>query len=292
MCEVVVRHLEEVLGSRRSGVTRPETDGSGPPVELRLLLADHRYAIEHTLIEPYPRALLLGRHFQEFVEPILEELDHTMPVPGIYDLVFPLDPMTGRHRRTHSELRAEIIDWVRKAAEELWNDAPSREDRDRFPSGRDGERRTEIHGLPLSLRRRVHWAQSGRHDGRIFVMRLVEEEMEELRAERLQTALDRKLGKLGRCKDEGDITVLILENTDPALTNHVLVAESLGSLLNLRSDGPDHVFIVDTTIPDEWSLFRPVIGGIFDIDMDWIEVRPSEASDPVPDEEEGPGAIR
>ena len=54
------------------------------------------------------------------------------------------------------------------------------------------------------------------------------------------------------------------------------MAEALGELLATREDSPDHIFIVDTTIPERWSAFRPVINGTFDINMEWIDVSPPE----------------
>ena len=275
-CEAVVRILEKDFGVRRRDVTFPETDGSGPPVEMRLILGNRRFAIEHTLIEPFPEAVRLGREFQELTAGIFAELDGHMPPPGVYGLLFPLDSTSGRHRRTHERLRETIIDWVRAAANELHAAAPSREDRHRRPNGYEGERRTTIEGLDLVLRRRVHWSESGRHDGRLFPARIAGEDLEARRSVRLETALERKLGKLMKCRQQGDRTVLILENTDITLTNHVLVAEALGELLATREDSPDHIFIVDTTIPERWSAFRPVINGTFDINMEWIDVSPPE----------------
>src|SRR3546814_3313665 len=65
-------------------------------------------------------------------------------------------------------------------------------------------RSTTIDGLPLRLDRRVHWSEDGRHDGTLFVSRVVGADLEALRLERVHIALDRKLGKLADCRAEGD----------------------------------------------------------------------------------------
>lgn len=275
LCEMLVRLLEGEAGATREGVTYPERDGSGPPVELRLTLGNCRYAIEHTIIEPFPEAIRIGKEFAELTNDIVIALDGTLPAPGTYRLHFPLHPTAGRHRRTHSALREVIIRWVRSAAQELHEEAPERLGRNRMPFGYEGSRSTEIDGLPLTLQRRFHWQDSGRHDGALFVYRVVGENIEELRRARLKTALDTKLGKLAACAAEGDATVLILEYSDIALTDHVAVAEALEALLAERGDTPDHIVIADTTLPNAWHFFRPVIGGVFSIEMDWIDVKRS-----------------
>lgn len=272
LCEILIRLLEAEAGSKRERVSYPEKDGSGPPVELRLRVGDRDYAVEHTLIEPFPAAIQTSKEFAELTDEIVASLDGTLPVPGTYRLLFPVNPTAGRHRRTHAALRDAIIQWVLSAARELHDEAPDRLGRDRMPFGYESSRSAEIEGLALTLRRRFHWQDSGQHDGALFLNRVVGEDIEELRRVRLKTALDKKLGKLMACATEGDATILILEFSDIALTNHVVIAQALEVLLAEREDGPDHVIIADTTLPGAWYFFRPVIDGAFAIDMDFIEV--------------------
>ncbi len=51
-CDAVVRHIELCTDEKRSGIRHPERDGDGPPIELRLKVAERDYAIEHTLLQP------------------------------------------------------------------------------------------------------------------------------------------------------------------------------------------------------------------------------------------------
>src|SRR3546814_2084416 len=102
-------------------------------------------------------------------------------------------------------------------------------------------RSTTIDGLPLRLDRRVHWSEDGRHDGTLFVSRVVGADLEALRLERVHIALDRKLGKLADCRAEGDKTVLVLEFSDIVLTNHILIGEALEVALDGRDDLPDQI---------------------------------------------------
>lgn len=273
LCEALIRLLEAKFDVQRSDLTYPEDDHSGPPVEIRLRLGAQRFAIEHTLVEPFPKAIQTGRRFQELTAEIEAALNGSMPRPGTYQLVFPIHPTEGKPPHTHGALRERIIEWVREAGAALHGECPERLDRDHRPHGHRGVRKTEIDGIPLLLSRNVHWSESGRHDGSLFLSRSVGEDVEDQRRTRIRTALDKKLPKLTACRAEGDVTVLILEYRDIALTNQVLVSQALEAELAER-DCPDHIFIADTTDDDTWSFFQPVTDRLFSIDMDHIDVVP------------------
>jgi hypothetical protein len=273
ICEALIRLLEAEFDVQRKDVTYPENDQSGPPVEMRLRLGAHRFAMEHTLIEPFPLAIQTGRWFQELTAEIETALNGSMPGPGTYRLVFPIHPTEGKPRRTHAGLREGITRWVREAGAELHDECPERLDRDHQPNGYRGVRATEIDGITLSLSLEVHWSENGHHDGALFLARFVGEDVEEQRRIRIRTALDKKLPKLMACRSDGDVTVLILEYADIALTNQVLVAQALEAELVGR-DCPDHIFIADTTNDDTWYFFQPVAEQLFSIYMEYIDVVP------------------
>lgn len=272
LCEALVRLLEEDLEAERRDVTFPETDQSGPPVEMRLRLGEQRFAIEHTLIEPFPLAIQTGKWFQELTEEIEADLNGAMPPPGTYRLVFPIHPTEGKPRRTHALLRERIMRWVREAGQALHDECPERLDRNRRPHAYRGVRTTEIEGIPLSLSLVVDWSETGHRDGALFLARSVGDDVERQRRIRIRTALDKKLPKLAACRAEGDVTVLILEYSDIALTNQVLVAQALEAELVGRDDCPDHIFLADTTGDEMWYFFHAVADGRFSIDMDYIEI--------------------
>ncbi len=271
LCEALVRLLEEDFGTTRSDVTFPETDGSGPPVEMRLRLGDRRIAIEHTLLEPFPMAIQTGKEFIELTAAIEADLNGNLPTPGTYVLVFPVHPTQGKHRRIHAELHEKISAWIIGAANDLHDECPERKDRDRSPHGYRGTRTTEIEGIPMELSLRVHWSETDRHDGALFLSRAVGEDVEQLRLVRVKTALNKKLPKLCACADDGDTTFLILEWSDIALSNHIVIAEALDAALAGRDDWPDYVFLADTAT-DSWHFFQPVIDGQFSIDMEYIDI--------------------
>lgn len=276
VCEAVVRHLERESGAIRSDVTYPEHDHDGPPVEMRLAIGGRRIAIEHTLVEPFTGAIRTSVEFAELLAGVEEELAGSLSGPGTYVLTFPIHPTAGQHRSTHPALRAALVDWVRIAAAELHAECPERLPAERRPSGFVGRRRGEVGGIAVTLRLRVCWSESGRHDGRLFVEREVKGDVEAMRRERIATALDRKLPKLAACHDLGDETVLVLEYSDLALTNHVFVAQALEAVLATRTGWPDHVFLAETTLPEQWHLFRPVVDGRLAPSLHYIEVPPED----------------
>ena len=277
VCEAVVALLEREFHEGRRDVSRPEKDGSGPPVEMRFRLGDTRFALEHTLIEPFPRAIATGLAFAELIGELEVRLNGQLPVPGTYNLTFPIDPATGRHRKSHATIREAIERWVIAAAAEMHAEWPIRRDRDFAPHGYFGHREATIEGIPLVLRRRVHWSESGSHDGCLFLARAVGPGLEDQRRTRLIAGLDKKLPKLADCKAEGDETILVLEYSDIALTSHIAIAEVLNSIWSTRNDWPDHIVIADTTVDSHWHAFRPVTDGKFTFDMEFIEIAKSES---------------
>lgn len=259
LCDALIRLLEEKSGVSRSDVTYPERDQSGPPVDIRLRLGERRFALEHTLIEPFPKQIRNDTWFGEITNGIEANLSGSMPGPGMYQLVFPIHPTAGKSQQAHAALRNRIIDWVREAAKELHSECLE-----------CGVRTTEVGGIPLSLR--VHRATSENDAGSFYVVRSIGGDIEAQRRIRIRTALDKKLPKLTACREDGDITVLILENADIALTNPVLVAQALEAELAGRDSWPDHVYIANTTIDGAWSFVQPVSDRSVSIDMERVEV--------------------
>jgi hypothetical protein len=272
LCEAMVRRLEWEAGDVRRETTYPERDGSGPPVEMRVSIGRCRYAIEHTLVEPFPRAIQTGKEFVELTAELETRFNGNMPKPGTYELIFPVHPTDGRHRREHAALRARIVAWIEAAAADLYAECPERQDRHRRPHGYQGKRTAVFDGLSVTLTRRVHWSESGTHDGTLFSARTVGEDLEDQRLARIRSALKKKLPKLLECGKEGDVTILILEWSDIALSNQVVIARALETALADEPAWPDHILLADTMIPEFWHFFHPVENGVFSIDMEYIDI--------------------
>ncbi|WP_163880652.1 hypothetical protein [Rhizobium laguerreae] len=189
---------------------------------------------------------------------------------------FPIDPTAEHKGAALAALRQPIIDWVHKAAEEMFHECPKAESRDRQPYGYNGTREIEIGGLHLILVRSMHSTRSTKYDGFFDIARRADDNLEPAREARIKTALTKKLPKLLTCGGEGDVTVLVLEYSDIALTHHVLIAEALENLIAQGVAMPDQVFIADTTLPRPWDFYQPITDGALTIEMEHIEIEPPE----------------
>ncbi len=280
LCEAVIRRLEAEHGGTREDVIYPEKEHVGPPVEVRFRVEETSFAIEHTLIEPFPEMIRTGQEFEELVRPILDALDGALPKPGSYRLTFPEHPTAGKPRKTHAALRAKIVAWVKESAAAVHAESPARLDRDRLPHGYHGTRETEIDGISLKLERVFHWNENGHGDGRLFPGRFVGDEVETRRVARIAIALDKKLPKLAACHETGDVTVLILEYGDIALSNDVLVAQALQTALAGRDFMPDQIYLAETIIAGHWHLFHTLVEGQFRIVSPYLDLPDDLQLDP------------
>jgi hypothetical protein len=154
---------------------------------------------------------------------------------------------------------------VREQAILLCAEAPKRKSKHERPFGYEKVCKGNPPGVPFSLHlmRRVGWSLSAKQDGILTVSRFAPPKVEEMRSERLRRALDTKLPKLFRCKQEGATSVLVLEDDDIALTNEVLIGDALQELLLGRADIPDQIYLVETCIDAFWTVWPLMRDGIF-----------------------------
>jgi hypothetical protein len=254
-CDAVARALEARVHETRSNPRCPEADGNGAPVDYIFDLAGTTYAFEHTIIEAFEQQIRTGVDFGEFVAPIEMTLDHHMPSPGMYRLSFPIDPCAGLKSRDLERAQATIIAWVQENASELHAELPAKPSKMQRPRGHLNFRKEIVAGIELHLSRDLGWYTPDIADGRLLISRFAPANYEDLRRKRIATAFHRKFPKLSEWKASGAASVLILENGDIALTNHIRVAEVVEELLNGRKDRPDEIWLVDTTIEGEWTVW-------------------------------------
>lgn len=255
ICDAVTRVLEQRTCETRSNARVPERDRIGPPVEYRFDLGAQHYALEHTMVEPFEDEMRTGTHFVDFIRPIQDEIGQTLPRPGTYSAVFPLNPSAGMKPKERAKAQHLAIEWIREKAEELYDRKPEMGVHDRY--GEDFRIREKPPGLAfeIALSRSLFRDIPPGGDGRLFISRFAPQNCEGLRKDRIKRSLDDKCPKLGKCKAEDANTVLILENGDISLTNHGLVANAIEELGASRDDMPDEIFYVDTIIEDQWTVW-------------------------------------
>ena len=249
-CDAVLRTLEARTGQARADVSFPERTRIGPPVEIRLNLGEQAYAIEHTQIEAFAGQIETGTQFGRFITPLTDELSGNMTGPAVYNLYFPLNAHPGVRANQMDDARARLRTWIIEHAQRLHNLHPERPTREANPRGFEDRHREAPPGFPyeVTLVRESHWAQSSQHDGVLLVSRIAPQRVEELRTVRVRDALEHKCPKLQRCKEEGARTVLILEDGDISLSNHVVIGDSLLEAVKDRDDLPDEIHLIETSV--------------------------------------------
>jgi hypothetical protein len=218
--------------------------------------------MEHTIVEAFDGQIHTGVDFASFIEPVVEALDRHMPPPGRFDLLFNIDPSKGLKPRDIPAVRALIVEWVREKAIELHAECPEQPLRNHKPAGVSNSRKHAVSGVELTLHRQTIWSLPEIAHGRLFVTRFAPKDYNVLRVGRMKKAMDKKLPKLKVWKDSGARSVLVLENGDLSLSNHVVILEAAEAALLNRSDQPDELWLVDTTVRNEWTAWCLIRDGV------------------------------
>ena len=254
-CDAVVRYIEQRTGETRAAIRRPETEGIGPPVDLRLRLGVWEYAIEHTQIEAIPGFIQAGEEYMQFIGPVIDTLSGALPEPGAFTLHFPIDTNLGVKLPDLARIRRDFIAWIQAKAHCLCERNRERLEQER-PSPRSLDSiEAKPPGFPYPVRLSIGVAHPASKRGTLRCGRYAphDEELKAHRAERLREALRRKCPKLQRCKEDGARTVLVLESDDIALTSHDLVGECLAVLLPERTDLPDEIYLIESEL-EFWTV--------------------------------------
>lgn len=256
-CDAVLKVLEARTGYVRRDISFPEKEQIDPPVELRVRLGEQGFGFEHTRLEPFEGQIAGDTKFAQFIRPVTEKLSGTLPKPGLYRVWFPLNANLKAKGTDLPQFQSKFIDWVCETAAAFHTEhptVPTKEESWRGITQRVSESPPDF-PFEVSLHRELHWARSGIHDGVLLAARVLSEkdDLESLRAERLQRTLTKKCPKLKRCKEDGARTVLVLEDNDMILSNYGLIHDALTKLLATNSDLPDEIHLVTTSV-QEWDV--------------------------------------
>lgn len=244
--------LELRSGYGRSQIRYPERDGNGPPVDLRLRLGPHEYALEHTLIEPFENEIRSGVVVDQ-IGTYIRETPPSLPEPGHYKLVVPNDVRLPRSQGERQRALQQLGEWIGKSAESMQEEDS---EHSRSPIRRDARLRGQPPGFgcTFELWRWPDAALMGRQPGLLNLVRDCPDGLEGQRRRRLERAFSQKCPKLQECKTVGARTVLVLESDDIALTSLPSVGDHLAEVLAERQDPPDDIFLVETGI-DPWLVW-------------------------------------
>jgi len=254
-CDAVTRVIEDLINAKRSNDYSPERNNIKPPIDYVFDLGKEKYAMEHTIVEAFDGQIQTDVHFASFVTPITDALDCNLPTPGTYRLCFQIDPSRGIKAKQLPGLQERVIAWVKRSAGELHAECPDQPQQSEMPRGHRSLRKETIDGVVLELSRETGWWMPEESKGRLFPLRFAPGDYETLRRKRLQITMDRKLTKLQGWKNNGTRSVLVLEDRDIALSNHVVILEAAEHALQGRMPPPDEVWLVDTTMKKQWRVW-------------------------------------
>ncbi len=232
-CDAVLRIIEEQHHAKRVDVVRDTATQRG--VEVTCTIGGQHYALEHTLIEPFPENQKDNIEFSKiFDEPFEAHVRDLLKADLVYEVHVDVYAFAGMKVKELSAARQALIAWLRATLPSL--PVPSE-----YPQ-------TSIHGdrpeAPVRVRLSCH--RSKALGGRLLPGRVAPAELETLRRTRLKKALQDKSPKLHAAKLPGTRTVLVLENADIAVTNASIVGQVIDHLAQAAAYIPDNIFLVDT----------------------------------------------
>ena len=259
VCLGALRFLERRRGERIQISSEPDrVERQQQAVEMVAVSDSARYVIEHTRVESFESQIADGKRFSDLIGSLEHSLVPSLPL-GTYEIIVPslaARSVPGRHAEA---VRAALEAWVVDTAAEL----KLGPDGDFAETDRVDERPWSITAQPPSVPFAVT-LQRRPPDDRVvvFVMRFTPPEIEDARRSRIRTALARKCPKLAAAKQHNEaLSVLLLESDDIALANRHVISEAVVGELEVRSDGPDFVFLVETDRGLAWQLWVVKDGG-------------------------------
>jgi hypothetical protein len=243
-CDAVLSIIEREHGGRREilSMDTPATPG----IEVRCRMGDAVYALEHTIVDPYPDK---RGDDQQFLE-VMGELEASLSGQGLlrsdgwYHLAVESHAFRGKRRSEIPAIREAIRTWVIANARRF--DPP-------------GSRQTQqVTASPPAVPVRVQlqctvWPRLG---DTLRIGRFAPADLPQQRRERIRAALTKKGPKLHAEHRAKARTVLILEDADIALSNPIEIGAAVHAELSLLAYEIDDVFLVDSKSPDCWWIWR------------------------------------
>jgi hypothetical protein len=246
--DAVLKILEARHGGTRSGLIRDTPGNRG--IELVCMVGDRRFALEHTIIEPFEDNqrdnIAFERVFDDAVEgDVAQLLKPYLAYTATVD-VYAFDE---KHRKDLVAIRQDLLNWIRGSIPHLPEPTTFAE--------------TALYGEPPATPVRIKLAchRSNGLGGRLIAQRFAPPDLEQLRDKRLLKALHDKGPKLRAAKTAGTTTILILENIDIALTNESVVSDAIDRLGRDLPYMPDDIYLVGTYIPSRFYVTQVRVEG-------------------------------
>jgi hypothetical protein len=243
-CDAVLQMLEARAGAVRRNlvVDTPRSRG----VEVVCTIGAKRYALEHTSIDSYPEKRLDDVQFIAVMGPLESELSHKglLRPDCYYSAAVPVHAFAGLKPRDLPGLRDALRTWIIKVAPTC---CPEYRGHNLYLSAKPPAVPVPI-GLNCTL-----WPAMG---DTFTIARFAPTNLEELRRLRLREAIQKKGPKLQAERNAVAVAVLVLEDFDSAMSNPVLVGQSLRVELEKAPYEIDEAYLVCTHFADSWTVFN------------------------------------
>lgn len=243
-CDAVLKHIEICSGEKRSGLWHPELDQDGPPVDLRVTVGTQEYAIEHTLLQPYPNRIDHGATFNAIHKFIRGRIPTPLPGSVHYELRIPIQVSLPRGKKYREQALQGLLKWVVGTAQQLHDRRWEVPWEGTFVNNcirgkpKDFDQTFELFRWPDGLR-------TQRTPGALSMAFSAPEHIEQPLKDSMSEAFAKKFPKLYDCKQLGARTVLILEGIDLPVGYHQYIGNILPDSLAQRTDCPDEIYFVD-----------------------------------------------
>lgn len=214
-------------------------------IEVRCTVGGVKYAIEHTTLDPYTRRRLDDQQFLAVMDALQKDLAGNPALhPGYwYAMYVDIHAFSQVPKQEIVEVRERLKTWALEAAKLF---SP--------PALHHTEQLTaKPPRVPVRTLLQCTWFPAM---GRCFsVGRLAPEELEPGRRELMREALSKKGQKLQAENKAGAHTVLVLEDFNSALSNHIVIGQALRAELPPAGFAIVEVFLIDTRLAEQWHVF-------------------------------------
>ena len=271
LCEAAVRHIEKHTGVTRRDIRRPEIDGNGPGVDLRVRVGPQEYAIEHTRLQPWETRIETVAAYREIKKLIEERFPGQMPGGVRYELHIPDQLRIPQNQKKRRAFLESLAKWIEEKSDRLHEQSPYQPWPPNYPYLCEADGR--VWGAPggidceLELLRWPILAPQDYNRTTLQVRIIPPDDPEETLARCLKKAFETKCPKLGKCRAEGARTVLVLEGFDLPFGAWDYIGNHLPVLLGERPDAPDEIYLVEPFLDSQWWLWSVKIDELHWPDM-------------------------
>jgi hypothetical protein len=245
-CDAVLRRIEARRAAIRRNVRSPEKLHEPGPIELVCEIGDQRFALEHTVIEPFTGFLQMHAQADWRFDPIVQAVSSSVPPGEVWQLMMRHGALDSLRGDELLQAQQAIAGWILETTPMLAI-AP-------YASYPRPLAWTWLPSVPLEVR--VDRWSSAIERSSFQICHLMEHAtLEPSRKDRIRRTCAKKFTKLQDWSRRGARTILILEDNDIVSTNELLVFDALEAVRHEFEFWPDEIYMVGTFLDEYWPIW-------------------------------------